>query len=184
MRSVVALVVIVGCREPAAMRPTAATSVLRPRPHMRAAIAGCRGDANSSEVVINEVGLDAPIVTVEELHMHGAGPPSPTIAIWADGQVLFADASEGGTASLLLSKMSMNEAAAIARDVYRMLDEVPRSTTVLDISGGTLLRITVRDGSRWRTSAVFGDEPERVLAVAEARRSRQNQGSRRKNQGS
>jgi hypothetical protein len=133
---------------------------------MRAAIAGCRGDANSSEVVINEVGLDAPIVTVEELHMHGAGPPSPTIAIWADGQVLFADASEGGTASLLLSKMSMNEAAAIARDVYRMLDEVPRSTTVLDISGGTLLRITVRDGSRWRTSAVFGDEPERVLAVA------------------
>jgi hypothetical protein len=148
------------------MMPNAATSTLRPRPHRESAIAGCRGDPNRSEVAISEPVLDAPIVIVEEIHMHGGGPPSPTIAIWADGQMLFADASEGGTASLLASKMSMNEAAAIARDVYRELDGVPRSTTVLDISSGTLLQITVRGGDHWRSASVFGDDPERVLAVA------------------
>lgn len=145
--------------------PRGDVSVLRPRPHVRAAIAGCRGTANTSEIAITNVEGDAPSVIVEEYHLHGGGPPSPTIAVWDDGQVLFAG-SRGGKRQRLVTRMSKDDAAVIVRDVYQMLERVPRSSTVFDMSGGTLLRITAREGRSWRTAALYGDEPERVLAVA------------------
>lgn len=122
---------------------------------------GCRGDPRSSDVRIATVDAEAPVLIVQETHLHGRGPPSPTLALWADGQVLFA-----GTDDRLTTTLPPSTIATLARSAYDQLHDVPHFTSVFDISGGTLLRITVRHGDDWRSAALYGDDPERVLAVA------------------
>jgi hypothetical protein len=108
--------------------PAVAHGDLQRRPHMAQEAAGCRRNQDTAGVAINApVDADAPLVVLDEIHLHGRTPMSPRVAIWSDGEAVFAH-GEGNDETIVTSRIPKERAGAIARDVYRLLDDVPLFT--------------------------------------------------------
>jgi hypothetical protein len=152
------------CSRPHA-EPRAHTDSLQPPPTKEMALAGCRGSGDDVQLDA-PIDTSAPIVVLEEIHLHGEQPPQPTIAIWADGHVVFTrDASE--RFEHLDGEISTSTAATIARDVFAAIERVPRYTDVdknHEVAGGQVTMITVRRGDRWRSASVYGAWRDDFLA--------------------
>ena len=159
MRLQLLLTLVVACAKQERVEvPTAAPGALQRRPHMVEEAAGCRRNQDSAGVSISApLDPEAPIVVLDELHLHGRTPMSPRVAIWSDGDAIFAH-GEGDDETLVTARLPKERAAAIARDVYTLLDDVPLFTDVYAASGGTLMRITVNVDGKWRSAAVHGDD--------------------------
>jgi hypothetical protein len=142
--------------------------VLREPPTREAALAGCRGSGNDVEVDAL-ADASAPLVVLEEIHLHGNGTPQPTIAVWADGHVVFSTVV-GEKFEHLDGEMPSAAAAQLARDVFVALEGVARDTDVekdYSSDGGQVTRIVVRTGGHWRSASVYGDYRDDFLRVAQ-----------------
>src|SRR5262245_54947786 len=81
------LVVIGGCLRP--IDHPARVDVLRPRPTSKALAEGCRGGEGNEVRLAAGIEADAPVVVLDEIHLHGVQPQQPMVALWPDGRVLF-----------------------------------------------------------------------------------------------
>jgi hypothetical protein len=103
---------------------------------------------------------------LEEIHLHGAQPPQPTIAIWADGRAVFTK-EVGDRFEHLNGQLPPATAEAIARDVFSDVEGVARNTDVevgYSSDGGQVTTIVVRQGSKWRGVSLYGDYRDDFLA--------------------
>jgi len=163
------VLMLIGCRALDASRPSA-SSVLQPVPTKASILATCRGTDNEVTVRTPDDG-DPPMVVLEEVHLHGYQGAQPTIAVWADGSVIFSQ-QRGERSVELRTVISPDAAAAIAHDVFEDLEGTPRYFDAgrnASVDGGQLTTITVHAGARWRTAAVhdvYGDE---ILGTAPSR---------------
>ncbi|MBL0220571.1 MAG: hypothetical protein IPQ07_42725 [Myxococcales bacterium] len=165
------LVVVGACS--GANKPPARTDELVPRPTKNAILAGCSGGEDNEVRLSTVVEPDAPVLVLGEIHLHGTQPPQPTIAIWADGRVLFTRALPTSTDHVELESLegSLPPAAVpgLVHDVAADLVAVPRYTDVFvhpGTSGGQMTTITVRDGHRWISATVYGAHEDDLLATA------------------
>jgi hypothetical protein len=167
-----ALLVIVGACVSPVEHPVNGDE-LQPRLTEKAIIAECRGGSGNEVRLAGEVDPDAPILVLEEIHLHGEQPPQPTIAIWSDGRVLFnhlrsADADHRSF-ELLQGSIAKSTVQTLVRDVTAELVTVPRyadAEHVYFIDGGQLTTITVHNGDRWISATVYGAYEEEFLAAA------------------
>jgi hypothetical protein len=150
---------------------------LHPRAGRAALAARCSGGSDN-EVRVAGVDPDAPVIVLEEIHYHGRQPPQPTIAIWADGHVLFnhqkaVDTDGAAVFDLLEGSMRQREVETLVRSVTSALISVPRYAEAEQgyiSDGGQLTTITVRDGRRWISASTYGAYEDDFLATADGPR--------------
>lgn len=167
-------VVVVAC----ASSGDRTTDALYPRAGEAALASRCSGGSHN-EVRVAGVDQDAPVIVLEEIHFHGGQPPQPTIAIWANGRVLFdhqkaVDVGGHAVFELLEGSMPKGEVEALVRKVTSAVTSVPRYTEAEQgayiSDGGQLTTITVRDGSRWFSASTYGADKDDFLATADGPR--------------
>ncbi len=156
-----------------ANKPPARTGELVPRPTKNAILAGCSGGEDNEVRLATGVEPDAPILVLGEIHLHGTQPPQRTIAIWADGRVLFTHALPTTTDHVELESLEGSIPPAtvlgLVEDVAADLVAVPRYANLFVhpvTSGGQMTTITVRDGDRWINATVYGAHEDDLLATA------------------
>ena len=110
----------------------------------------CVGDG-SSEIVDDDETAAAPTIVLYERNPWRDGHDAPTLALWADGTVVFAAQDHVAQAAIERAIASRTIAAATAS-----LRHVPSYAAVTLWSDQPTVEITVRDGDRWRTVRVYG----------------------------
>lgn len=125
--------------------------------------------------VTSGVDPGTPILVLEEVHLHGWGPPQPTVAIWPDGKVLFAHPVGKNGDDIKYEKLEgaipKSRVDELVHDVASALVSVPRYKSIyvnFGEDGGQLTTIVVRDGDKWRSATVYGAYDDDFLAAAAA----------------
>ena len=153
----------------------ASTEFLQARPTDDQIEAQCsQGDHNEIRYA---GGIDpgAPILVLEEVHLHGSGPPQPTVAIWPDGKILFAHIARKRGDEVRYDQLEgaipKSTVDALVREVASAIKIVPRYKSIyvnFGEDGGQETTIVVRDGDKWRSADVYGAYEDDFLAAAAA----------------
>lgn len=145
-----------------AVEHPSARSDIRPRPTPESIISGCTGGEQNEVHLESATDRDAPVLVLDENHLHGEQPARPTIAIWSDGRVVFSHvrSTDGDRREWerLQGAISPTRLEELVRSVTREIVSVPRHTNanaLYFVDGGQLTTITVHDGSRWLVASVY-----------------------------
>jgi hypothetical protein len=153
----------------------ASSEILQPRITDDQIVAHC-GEGERNEIRIgSDVDPGAPIIVLEEVHLHGWGSPQPTVAIWPNGRILFAHpiGMDGDRIKYeqLEATIPKTRVDTLVQETASALVTVPRYKSIyvnFGMDGGQLTTIVVRDGRQWRSATVYGAHEDDFLAAAAA----------------
>jgi hypothetical protein len=151
------LLAILACGPP--VRHPRITQELHPHPSEADLFRSCVA-LGGTEVKIAEDDPGAPTIVLQEVRLHGRSLPAPTVAIWADGRIVFArsPSGESGAPELRQGTISTTRVDELVRELDVALRSVPRSSSVHRdyVSGGQITTLAVRTGDHWLVASVYG----------------------------
>ncbi|MGE5186068.1 MAG: hypothetical protein ACM31C_28625, partial [Acidobacteriota bacterium] len=147
-RTLVCGLVLGGVACARAVEHPASSEILQPQITDDQIVAHCSEGERNEIRIGSAVDAGAPIIVLEEVHLHGWGPPQPTVAIWPDGRILFAHPSgmDGDRIKYEQLEATLPKARvdALVREMASALVTVPRYESIyvnFGMDGGQLTTI-------------------------------------------
>ena len=112
---------------------------------------------------------DAPVLVLEEEHLHGAEVSSPRIAIWADGSVIFERDNQRHAGRLSRARVQQLQREILSEIAGEPRDDSLDEKNGYQSDGGQITSIIVRDGATWHVAEMYPSFEDELFDAAAGR---------------